>query len=60
MGLVPRDRRPALVTAPPAASMRDGLNFSTNVMAYLLVTLVVAIVGGLGPAITAALVSACC
>ncbi len=48
---------PALVTAA-GTSMRAGLNFSTNVIAYLLVTLVVAIVGGLGPAITAALLSA--
>ncbi|RAS61918.1 two-component system sensor histidine kinase KdpD [Lentzea atacamensis] len=48
---------PALVTAA-GASMRGSLNFSTNVIAYLLVTLVVAIVGGLGPAITTALVSA--
>ncbi|NKE59800.1 sensor histidine kinase KdpD [Lentzea sp. PSKA42] len=48
---------PAAVTAA-GASMRGSLNFSTNVIAYLLVTLVVAIVGGLGPAITAALFSA--
>lgn len=48
---------PALVTAA-GASMRGSLNFSTTVIAYLLVTLVVAIVGGLGPAITAALLNA--
>ncbi|WVH85070.1 DUF4118 domain-containing protein [Lentzea sp. DG1S-22] len=48
---------PALVTAA-GASLRSGLNFSTNVIGYLLVTLVVAIVGGLGPAIAAALVNA--
>ncbi|KOV81057.1 DUF4118 domain-containing protein [Nocardia sp. NRRL S-836] len=48
---------PAVVTAV-GATLREGVNFSTNVIAYLLVTLVVAIVGGLGPAVTAALVSA--
>ncbi|WP_112261913.1 sensor histidine kinase [Lentzea terrae] len=48
---------PALVAAA-GASMRGSLNFSTNVIGYLLVTLVVAIVGGLGPAIAAALLNA--
>jgi two-component system sensor histidine kinase KdpD len=48
---------PAVVTVA-GVTLREGLNFSTNVIAYLLVTLVVAITGGLGPAITAALVSA--
>ncbi len=48
---------PALVTAA-GATMRGTLILSTNVVAYLLVTLLCAIVGGLGPAITAALISA--
>ncbi|MFD4644363.1 DUF4118 domain-containing protein [Lentzea sp. NPDC058436] len=48
---------PALVTAA-GVSLRSGLNFSTNVTGYLLVTLVVAMVGGVGPAIAAALINA--
>lgn len=48
---------PALVTAA-GATMRDALILSTNVVAYLLVTLLVAIIGGVGPAIATALFSA--
>jgi len=48
---------PALVTAA-GATMRDALILSTNVVAYLLVTLLVASIGGVGPAIATALFSA--
>ncbi|GLZ34796.1 sensor histidine kinase [Lentzea sp. NBRC 105346] len=48
---------PALVTFA-GVTFRDQLILSTNVIGYLLVTLVVAIVGGLGPSLTGALLSA--
>ncbi|MGZ3142920.1 DUF4118 domain-containing protein [Lentzea chajnantorensis] len=48
---------PAAVTAA-GATLREGLNFSTTVIGYLLVTMVVATAGGLGPALATALLSA--
>ena len=57
VGLVPRGGRPGAGHGGGRA-MRGDLILSTNVVGYLLVTLLCAIVGGLGPAIAAALVSA--